>query len=244
MWSTVGLLVALLIAFDATDAFDRSKAKDVITDFRVRSQNLHIDSVEEQLKSLEDEFDQLSNPPEQAEIARAKARIRKLEGSYCPEKEVSCRGEWPECVHHLLVCDGHKDCHNGNDEDERLCDASLVRVGSSFRGVVHWHSCVVSEDHYWTFTITATKRSPFFTNRTFLRATITREFEDHTASTYTAKGYYVFAARKLVLTADEGTHADVVTICTFNFGDSDQAECKIVLESSLSECGLVRVERA
>jgi len=231
------------VAFDAANALDRGKAKDAVNDFRIRSQNLHIDAVSEQLKDLEEEFAQLSADPAPEDVARAKARVRKLEGTTCPEKEVSCRGDWPECVHHLLVCDGRKDCHNGFDEDERVCDGSIVRVGSSFRGIVHWHRCVISDDHYWTFTITATKRSPFFTNRTFLRATITREYEDATAVSYTAKGYYVYAARKLVLTADEGTHADVVTICTFNFGDNDQAECKIVLESSLDECGLVRVDR-
>jgi len=243
MWSTVGCLVALLVAFDATNALDRAKAKEVVTDFRVRSQNLHIDAVRKELDKLEDEFEKLSPPPEQEDIARAKARVRKLEGNTCPEKEVSCRGDWPECVHHLLVCDGIKDCHNGNDENEQVCDGNIVRVGSSFRGVVHWHRCVQADDHYWTFTITAARRSPFFTNRTFLRATVTREFEDSTATSYTARGYYVYAARKLVLAADPGADTDVATICTFNFGDNDNAECKIVQESSLDECGLVRVER-
>jgi hypothetical protein len=143
-----------------------------------------------------------------------------------------------------LVCDGIKDCHNGNDENEKLCDGSIVRVGSSFRGVVHWHRCVVAEDHYWTFTITAARRSPFFTTRTFVRATVTREFEDAPPASYTARGYYVFAARKLVLAADAGAYdIDVATICTFNFGNNDDAECKLVLEASLDECGVVRVER-
>lgn len=245
MWSTVGCLVALLVAFDATNALDRAKAKDAVTDFRVRSQNLHIDDVEKTLHELEEQFEHLSPPPHQEDINRAKARVRKLEGNYCPEKEVSCRGDWPECVHHLLVCDGVKDCHNGNDENEQLCDGSLVRVGSSFRGVVHWHKCVQAEDHYWTFTITAAKRSPFFQNRTFLRATVTREFEDEQTqpTSYTARGYYVYAARKLVLGADPGSDTHVATICTFNFGDHDHAECKIVQEASLEECGLVRVAR-
>ena len=82
MWSTVGCLVALLVAFDATNALDRAKAKEAVTDFRVRSQNLHIDAVRKELDKLEDEFEKLSPPPEQEDIARAKARVRKLEGEF------------------------------------------------------------------------------------------------------------------------------------------------------------------
>lgn len=241
MWSSVGCLVVLLVA--ATNALDRAKAKDAVTDFRVRSQNLHVDDIEKQVAKLEAEFEQLSPPPEQEDIARAKARVAKLEGNTCPDKEVSCRGDWPECVHHLLVCDGVKDCHNGNDENEKLCDGSIVRVGSSFRGVAHWHHCTVAEDHYYTVTITATRRSPFFTNRTFLRATVTREYEDDAPVSYTGRGYYVYAARKLVIAADENAHTNTALICTFNFGDADHAECKIVSANSLDECGLVRVAR-
>jgi len=244
MWSTVvACLAVLLVAFDSTNALDRAKTKDAVTDFRVRSQNLHIDDVRKQLDKLEAQFEALSDPPAEEDIARVKARVRKLEGNTCPEKEVSCRGDWPECVHHLLVCDGIKDCHNGNDESEILCDGSIVRVGSSFRGVVHWNRCVLAEDHYWTITITAARRSPFFTSRTFVRATVTREFEDALPVSYTARGYYIFAARKLVLAADAGTNKNIGTICTFNFGNNDDAECKLVLESSLDECGMVRVER-
>lgn len=242
MWSTVGCLVVVLLAHSAS-AFDRSKAKEKITDFRLRSQNLHTDAIEKQLADLEHEFDSLSPPLDQADVARTKARVRNLEGSKCPEKEISCGGDWPECVNHLLFCDGVKDCHNGRDEDENVCDGSVVRVGSSFRGIIHWHRCVEAHDHYSTITITAARRSPFFTNRTFIRATVTREYEDSTAVSYTARGYFVYAARKLVVASDPGNENRVATICTFNFGDNDHAKCKVVLEASLQECGLGRLNR-
>jgi hypothetical protein len=241
MW-TVGCLVVVLLAFEA-NAFDREKSKDAVTDFRIRSQNLHVDYVNSELDKLEQEFDSLSSPPDQAAITGLKARIRKLEGNKCPEKEVSCGGDWPECVHHLLVCDGRKDCHNGRDEDEKICDGSVVHVGSSFRGIVHWHRCVDAADHYSTITITATRRSPFFTNRTFLRATVTREYDENTLESYTATGYFVYAARKLVIIADKGTQNRVGVICTFDFGDNDHAACKVVQQSSLEECGLGRLNR-
>jgi hypothetical protein len=241
MWTTVGCLVVILLA--STNAFDRSQAKDKITDFRVRSQNLHVDFIEKELDKLDHEFDELSHEPDAAQLKNVKARVHNLEGEHCPEKHVSCRGDWPECVHHLLVCDGIKDCHNGLDEDEKVCDGKVVHIGSSFRGIVHWHRCVLGHDHYSTITITQTKRSPFFTNRTFLKATVTREYDDGQTLAYDARGYFVYAARKLVLLSDVGSHQHLAVICNFNQGDNDHAECKIVQESSLDECGLVRVSR-
>jgi len=240
MWTAAGCLVVLLAL--GANAFDRTKAKEGVTNFRVKGQNLHVDYIEKEIEKLEHEFDALSHPPEQSEIARVRARVRKLEDDECEDKEVSCGGDWPECVHHLLVCDGHKDCHNGRDEDEKICDGSVVHAGSSFRGIVHWHRCVEAHDHYSTITITTTKRSPFFTNRTFLRASVTREYDDHTTYSYTARGYFVYAARKLVIIADEGFDR-LSTICTFNFGDNDHAECEVVQTASKQECGIVRMNR-
>lgn len=243
MWTAAGCLVVLLALGTTIDAFDRSKVKDIITDYRVKSQNLHVDHIDDEIDGLEKEFSHLSPPVEKEEIIRTKARVRKLEGSHCPDKEVSCGGDWPECVHHLLVCDGQKDCHNGRDEDPKVCDDSVVRPGSSFRGFVHWQRCVEHADHHSIITITAVRRSPFFRNRTFLRATITREYDDHTTLSYTAKGYFVYAARKLVVMADSDAPNPIAVICTFNFGDNDQSECEVVMTASRNVCGIVRMNR-
>lgn len=242
MW-TVGCLVVVLLAFHNANAFDPEKAKEAVTGFRLKSQNLHVDYVASELEKLEKEFGSLSSPLDQADIVRLKARVRNLEGNKCPPKEVSCGGDWPECVHHLLVCDGVKDCHNGRDEDEKICDGSIVHVGSSFRGIVHWHRCVDAPDHYSTVTITAVRRSPFFTNRTFLRASVTRENEDGTLTSYTARGYFVYAARKLVVMAEANAPNRIGYVCNFTFGDNDHAACKIVQESSLEECAMARLNR-
>jgi hypothetical protein len=118
-----------------------------------------------------------------------------------------------------------------------------VRVGSSFRGVVHWHRCVEAQDHYSTITVTAVKRSPFFQARTFVRVTVTREYEDHAVSTYTGKGYFVYATRQLAFAADPGSPQRLAVLCDFNLGDNDHADCKIMQEASLEECGLTRVAR-
>lgn len=240
MW-TVGCLVVVLLAH--ANAFDPEKAKEAVTNFRLKSQNLHVDYVASEIEKLEKEFDGLSSAPNEADIVRVKARVRNLEGNKCPKKEVSCGGDWPECVHNLLFCDGVKDCHNGADEDQKLCDGSIVHVGSSFRGIVHWHRCVDAPDHYSTITITAVRRSPFFTSRTFLRASVTRENEDNTLTSYTAHGYFVYASRKLVVIADANAPNRIGVICDFTFGDNDHAACKIVQESSLEECAMARLNR-
>ena len=120
---------------------------------------------------------------------------------------------------------------------------SVVHPGSSFRGVVHWQRCKESGDHWSIITITATRRSPFFRNRTFLRASVTREYDDHTVYSYTAHGYYVYAARKLVVMADQGAENQIATICTFKFGDSDHADCEVVMTASRDHCGVVRMNR-
>lgn len=241
MWKTA-CLFGLLLA--AVNGFDRDVAKEAITSYRLRSQHLHIDHIEKELDKLEAEFDELSEPVDEEQVQRVKARVKKLEANPCPhEKEVSCGGDWPECVHHLLVCDGIEDCHNGRDEDAEVCNGDVVRVGSSFRGVAHWHRCVEADDHYSTITVTAVKRSPFFQTRSFVRVTVTREYEDHAVSTYTARGYFVYATRQLAFAADPGSPQRVATVCDFNLGDNDHADCKIMQEASLEECGVTRVAR-
>jgi hypothetical protein len=244
MWTT-GCLVLLVAALTAPSAraFDRQQAKEIIDDFRIHGQQLHADSIGHDIEKMEKEFDELSHPVTREEIVRTKARVASLEGSKCPKKEYSCGGEWPECVHHLLWCDGHKDCHNGHDEDEHVCDGSVVHTGSSFKGLVDWESCVQSTDHISIVTITTVMRSPFFKNRSFLRAVVTREYNDHTTYSYNARGYYVYAARKLVIIADHDAPSQIATVCSFNYGNNDEADCEVVVTSSRAHCGVVHMNR-
>jgi hypothetical protein len=243
MWTAGCLLLVAVLAAPGTRAFDPERAKEVVDDFRIHSQNLHADFLDHEIDKLEHEYETLSPRATKEEIARTKARINKLEGSGCGKKEFSCGGDWPECVNHLLFCDGIKDCHNGHDEDPEFCDGSVVHVGSTFRGVVDWKSCVEHTDHNSIITITATRRSPYFKNRTFLRATVTREYNDKTTTTYTAHGYFVYAARKLVVIADKDAPNQIATVCSFDFGNNDEADCEVVVTSSRSPCGVVRMNR-
>jgi hypothetical protein len=187
------------------------------------------------------------NDVEDNEIARVKARLRRLGVNNCQKNEVSCGGDYPECVHNLLVCDGIKDCHNGKDEDEKVCDADVVRVGSTFSGVVHWTSCVEHLDHVSMITITASHRSTYFGPKAWVRATISRvegDFPNIEQVSYTAKGYFTFANRRLALVPDANAPHRFGIICYFHFGDGDHADCKVVQEGSRNLCAKWRVVRS
>jgi hypothetical protein len=246
MWSRGVILLLTLTA--AALAFDPEAAKDRVTDFRVKSQNLHADEIDEEITKLEEAFDKLSDPIEDSEIARIKARVRKLSVQNCPKTEVSCGGDHPECVSTLLVCDGIKDCHNGLDEDETVCSEDVVRPGSTFRGIVHWGSCEEAQDHPTLITISASHRSDFFGSRAWVRATITNDFSTDilksNIKSYTAKGYFSFGNRRLGLIPDKGAPHRYGIICDFTFGDNDHATCRVVQEGSQNVCARMRVSRS
>ena len=39
----------------------------------------------------------------------------------CPKGKYRCGTATEQCVSDILVCDGHKDCDDGSDEDEHVC---------------------------------------------------------------------------------------------------------------------------
>ena len=247
MWSR-GVILLLALSTAAVLAFDRDQAKERVTAHRIRSQQLHMDDIEKDLHALEESFDKLSAPIETTEINRIKARLRRMGVNNCDKNEVSCGGEHPQCVHKLLVCDGVKDCINGNDEDKMVCDESVVRVGSTFKGVVHWASCFEAKDQISLMTITASHRSSYFGSHAWVRATITRQVEDeflhHEQSSFTARGYFTFANRRLALVPDPGAPHRLGIVCDFKYGDSDHAFCRVLQEGSLNLCAKWKIVRA
>jgi hypothetical protein len=245
MWRS-GVIVLLALSVVAARV-DRAVIKEKVTGYRVLSQNLHIEHLEKDVEKLEHEFDKLSAPLEKEDINRIRARVRRFEGNKCDKKEVSCGGDVPECVHNLFVCDGHKDCTNGNDEDEFICDMTPITPGGTFKGLVTWSGCVERRDHSILLTITNNYRSSFFGSRAFVRATITSEVDEYDAvttvpSSIQTKGYFVFATRQLALINEPEAQHRLVTVCTFHFGTHDHADCKILQEGSLTQCARVRLE--
>lgn len=220
--------------------------RDKVINYRVRSQNLHIDHLEDEVDKLEHTFDHFSRPLTKWDVSMLRTRVQNNEGDKCPAGEVSCHGDFPECISRLFVCDGHVDCHNGNDEEEDVCESEMVHVGSTYQGVIEWESCENLPDSNVIMTVTAVYHAPFFNNRVYLRATFVSDSTNfdiaHPVAT-TMHGYYSFADRKLTLVPDHSTqlHHPYTVTCSFHFGDNDHADCTVNEVASLTECAKLRV---
>ena len=103
----------------------------------------------------------------------------------------------------------------------------------------------MSGDHEYAITITAAHRSPFFRTRTYVRATVTRENQDHSVLAFPAKGYYAFGARSLILVADDNASAEFpfIAICSFFSGDNDHADCKVKTLTTKENVALAKIQR-
>nr|4V93_C1 Chain C1, EXTRACELLULAR HEMOGLOBIN LINKER L2 SUBUNIT [Lumbricus terrestris]4V93_C6 Chain C6, EXTRACELLULAR HEMOGLOBIN LINKER L2 SUBUNIT [Lumbricus terrestris]4V93_CD Chain CD, EXTRACELLULAR HEMOGLOBIN LINKER L2 SUBUNIT [Lumbricus terrestris]4V93_CI Chain CI, EXTRACELLULAR HEMOGLOBIN LINKER L2 SUBUNIT [Lumbricus terrestris]4V93_CN Chain CN, EXTRACELLULAR HEMOGLOBIN LINKER L2 SUBUNIT [Lumbricus terrestris]4V93_CS Chain CS, EXTRACELLULAR HEMOGLOBIN LINKER L2 SUBUNIT [Lumbricus terrestris]4V93 len=197
---------------------------------------IRLDRIIEKLRTKLDEAEKID--PEHF-VSEIDARVTKIEGTHCEKRTFQCGGNEQECISDLLVCDGHKDCHNAHDEDPDVCDTSVVKAGNVFSGTSTWHGCLAREDHVTRITITASKRRKFFTARIWLRALVESELERHgenVTSSFNAKGYYNFASRRLILLPTDDHDDHLAVVCSFNRGDNERAECHRVTEATLHQC--------
>lgn len=200
--------------------------------------------MERKLASLRKKLDEAEKVDPERFIHEMEARVDAIEGTHCPKKEFQCGGNEQECVSDILVCDGRKDCHNGHDEDDDVCDTSPVKAGNTFSGTSHWTGCRIRDDHVSRITITGTTRRKFFQNKIWVRGHLESDLEidGHTkTSSFDAKGYYSFANRRLVLIPTDDTDHHIPVVCDFDRGDSERATCHRVLEASLHECAELHV---
>lgn len=226
----------------------RHAGEQRIHEYRVVNQNLHIDMLEKEVDSLEELLDDLTPLPEEHEVEKIKARVRRLEDDQCEEEsEVQCGGDVPQCISHLFVCDGHEDCDNGRDEDDYVCSDEPYKVGSTVSGITSWHDCITHDPHMTVITITANVQPEGFTSRTYLRGVISFEVDEvsHLVETYNARGYWNPAKRALVLVPEKREDsAGFGIVCKFNMGNHDEADCKIGTIASRHECATLHVSRA
>jgi len=134
----------------------------------------------------------------------------------------------------LFVCDGVKDCRNG--EDEKHCELP-TKNGDEFEGHVVFDKCTQRHPDTITFSITGVKVAPAFTAITGLRASIhiakeTREY-DADVSLPTI-GYYRYATQNLVLMPPEDDGLGL--ICDFDGHNPDKCVGHIVHVASLEKC--------
>jgi len=239
-------LIALLVAAAAvvqlvSGVVDRKAAMEGLHNYRVASQNFHIDKLEEDVAHLEEEFEKLSDIPDQAVVNRIKARIRNLEDDGCEEDHVQCGGDIPECISPLFVCDGHKDCKNGNDESEYTCSDRPYHVGSTIAGITTWTDCVPHAPHMTVVTITAYEKPEAYPSKVYVKGVVSFEVDEHShlVQSYNVRGHWNPGRRLLVFVPEIGEDVSIYghgIICKFNLGSHDEADCKIRTVSSAHEC--------
>jgi len=239
-------LIALVVLVAVASCSRHDKVKKNIHDYRIRSQNLHIDEIIHDIEELEEEYAKLTHMPTQDDVAHLRARIRNLEHEECEKGEVPCGGDVPECVNHLFVCDGHDDCKNGHDEDDETCSDEPYRVGSSLGGITTWTDCFTHSPHMTIITITANDRDEHFTSRIGIKAVVAMEVDEHShlVRSINTKGYFNTGKRILVLVPESDADRDTVyghaIVCRFNLGDNDIADCSIGTIASKHICGTFR----
>jgi hypothetical protein len=224
----------------------QGQVKSNIHEYRIRSQNLHIDDILKDVEELEEEYAKLSPLPEKDEITHLKARVRNLEHADCEAGHVPCGGDVPECVNHLFVCDGHDDCKNGHDEDDETCSDEPYKVGSSLAGITTWKDCFTHLPHMTVITITANDKDEHFTPRIGVKAVVSMEVDEHShlVKSLNLKGYFNRGKRVLVLVPENAADRDTVhghaIVCRFNLGDDHTADCTIGAIASRHVCATFR----
>ena len=125
--------------------------------------------------------------------------------------------------------------------------ATVLATGTTLRGVVLWYRCLTLRDHYLSITILTNVRSPFFRSVSMVTAIVHVEPDGDLSKNYSfmVSGYFTYATQQLVVSGrrveDGGAYSAIV--CNFNRGDNEQADCKLVLESTQTACAVFKLNR-
>jgi hypothetical protein len=206
-----------------------------------------LDDATARLHDIESPVENRLDPKWKRKAHSMAARILHIEeehlGSVCEEHEHRCGQFDLQCVHNLFVCDGVKDCRNGEDEDH--CDAP-IHVGDTFIGTAIYDHCGYAhpKDQKVKMVINKVKSFPYFTSHLGLQVTTYLNFDYHGRETnyaFPSKGYYNFATHSLVVlppsTRSLGLH------CEFDGYDFSSCHGKVMLEGSLHVCAEYHYEK-
>lgn len=208
---------------------------------RLAANAIRIHDLEEHIEKLKTKIEEAKHADPQRFINDLKARLTELEGTHCDDHEFQCGNNGQECISDLFVCDGHKDCHNGHDEDPDVCDASAIKAGKTFSGITHWTDCVKLEDHTSHLTIVGTRRAHFFSSRIGVHAFATAVYKQKNGEEkkrhFELVGGYNFANRRLYL-VPKNPHDDTTlsVACVFDHGDFERLDCTLQTEASEHVC--------
>jgi hypothetical protein len=193
-----------------------------------------LDVLTSRLHDLDESLDDRLDEEKKEQALSFDHRIRLLEKSECEEEHHVPCGTDSECVFRLFVCDGHEDCHNG--EDEKNCDLP-TNVGDTFIGHVVYDECTQRHPDTITMKITGVKVTEAFPAFPWIRATLFISVEDEEEEQEAALrtvGYYRYSTDRLILLPPEDDRLGLV--CQFDGYDFDKCVGNIVRESSLEPC--------
>jgi hypothetical protein len=199
------------------------------------------DKIDDRLDKLASRLVQLNEKihdridPERIKRAHSlEARVRKLEGTGCDKRHFQCGGNDPECVSYGFVCDGHKDCRNGADEESCVLP---IKAGDEFEGHMLWDKCTKRHPDEMGFEITAVQTSTYYTVASRVQANIVMDHEGDYLEAHTALptfGYYRHGTHTLVLAPPEADR--LAFACEFDGFNWDRCKGRIMHESSLEVC--------
>lgn len=193
-----------------------------------------LNKVTTRLENIEDGLAKRSDPKIKTRARSLAHRVHELGEPHCDKPHYDCGGDDHECVSRLMVCDGVKDCRNGDDEHH--CELP-TKSGDTFVGKVVFDRCTQRHPDEISFTISAVKSSPAFTAFPLLRAII--HIHKHTSDSENelslpTVGYYRFATQNLILLPPEDD--GLALICDFDGSNKDKCVGNIVHQASLETC--------
>jgi len=83
MWKASVIVVLLALGAVALASHHHSSLRDKVIEYRVHSQNLHIDHLEHEVDELEHDFGELSRPITPWDVSMLTTRVGNNEGKPC-----------------------------------------------------------------------------------------------------------------------------------------------------------------
>ena len=169
-----------------------------------------------------------------------------FKGNGCKKDQFQCLrkpGQIPQCVNNYAVCDGVKDCRDGQDEESSTC-VNRSPVGSSWGGDLQWIGCASHRSKRMYVIITRAERHPFVPSIMSITATLVFTWAENgrtMSNTEQTVGVYSYGARAMKLNAAPNGHVSADVECTF----TDDVHChgKLFKSSTGTTCSEVILNR-
>ena len=235
----LGLLLGLSIVLaddhgDHGDDDKKSEQEHKDEDYHKLSDRL--DTITARLKHIDFHLDKRLSPKIRQKALSLEHRLEELEDDHCDKDHYDCGGQDNECISRLKVCDGHRDCRNGDDEQH--CEQH-IHAGDVFIGFKEYDHCgaVQPIGDKIVIKIHSIKHYPAFTTAFGLRGGFTVSFTDgkETSSySFISNGYFSHSEHALVFLPPPGEARGVK--CQFDGADWNKCVGDVTYVASLEVC--------